>query len=90
MTDDANPAALLELQDELFRRKVLRARLMTPSERLDKGFQQSQDIFDWVHSGAMQQCGFTDPADGWDEVARRLARLRRYQDHNLYRPIAAA
>jgi hypothetical protein len=89
MTDDANPAALRELQDELFRQKVLRARRMTPSERLDEAFQLSQAMLEEMHSGAMQQCGFTDPTDGWDEVARRLARQRSLQDHNLYQPVAS-
>jgi hypothetical protein len=90
MNDDTSPAALRELQEDIYRRKVLRARGMTPTERLDEALELTQSIFDWMHSGAMQQCGFTDPADGWQEVKRRLARLRRYQEHNLYRPVAAA
>ncbi len=90
MKDDIDPTALRVLQDGLFRQKVLRARRMTPTERLDEALELTQSIFDWMHSGAMQQCGFTDPADGWREVERRLARLRRYQEHNLYRPVPAA
>ena len=87
MNDAANPAALRALQDDIFRRKVLRARAMTPTQRLDEALELTQATFDTMHSGAMAQCGFTDPADGWREVKRRLDRLRRFQEHNLYRPV---
>ena len=87
--DESNPAALRALQEDVFRRKVLRARGMTPTQRFDEALELSQSIFEWMHSGAMEQCGFTDPEDGWLEVKRRLSRLRRFQEYNLYRPAAA-
>lgn len=90
MDEDSDANALRALQEDVFRRKVLRARSMTPTQRLDEALELSQSIFEWMHSGAMEQCGFTDPADGWQEVKRRLDRLRRFQEHKLYRPVAAA
>ncbi len=88
MTDSSEMTALQSLQDDIFRRKVLRARLLTPTQRLDEALELTQSIFEWMHSGAMEQCSYTDPLDGWREVRRRLDRLRRFKEHNLYRPVA--
>jgi hypothetical protein len=90
MTDwQADPAKLRAVQEEIYRGKVLRARAMTPTQRLDEALELTQSIFQWMHSGAMNQCGLTEEAEGWREVRRRLSRLRRFHEHNLYRPVPA-
>jgi len=81
-----NPAALKSLQDAIYRDKVLRARSMTPSERLAEALELSNDIFHWMHGGAMAQGGFQHGEEGWEEVSRRLARLRRLHERGLYKP----
>jgi hypothetical protein len=88
MNEASEHAAVQALQDDIFRQKVLRARKMTPTQRFDEALELTESTFKWMHAGAMAQCGFTDPEDGWREVRRRLDRLRRYQEHNLYRPVA--
>ena len=67
----------------------MRARAMTPPERLAEVLELSNDIFAWMHAGAMAQCKLTEENDGWEEVARRLAILRRLHEHGIYQPVAA-
>ena len=86
MNTEDDPAALQALQDSIYRDKILRARAMTPAERLAETFELSNDIFTWMHAGAMAQCHLTDDEAGWEEVTRRLAKLRRLHEHGLYHP----
>lgn len=83
-----NPSAdLRELQSQIYRDKVIRARSMTPGERLDEALELSNDIFSWMLDGAKNQCGLVSDEDGWAEVERRLARLRRIHEAGLYQPV---
>jgi hypothetical protein len=79
-----NPAALKELQDAIYREKVLRARQMTVAERLDEVFDLSNRQMGMMLAGAMHRLGTKDQEAGWDEVSRWLARLDRVRDHGLY------
>lgn len=79
-----HPTALKDLQDAIYREKVLRARSMTPAERLDSIFELSAFQFGMMHAGAMSRLGTDDEEAGWDEVKRGLARLARARDHLLY------
>lgn len=79
-----NPAALKELQDAIYREKVLRARQMTVAERLDEVFDLSNRQMGMMLAGAMHRLGTKDQEEGWDEVSRWLARLDRVRDHGLY------
>lgn len=79
-----NPAALKELQDAIYREKVLRARQMTIAERLDEVFDLSNRQMGMMLAGAMHRLGTMDQEKGWDEVSRWLARLDRVRDHGLY------
>lgn len=79
-----NPAALKELQDAIYREKVLRARQMTVTERLDEVFDLSNRQMGMMLAGAMHRLGTKDQEEGWDEVSRWLARLDRVRDHGLY------
>jgi len=68
-----NPAALKELQNAIYRDKVLRAREMSVEERLDEVFELSNRQLGMMHAGAMHRLGTSDPAEGWEEVSRWLA-----------------
>jgi len=63
-----HPTALKDLQDSIYREKVLRARSMTPEERLGTVFELSEFQFGLMHAGAMHKLGTDDEARGWDEV----------------------
>ena len=77
------------LQGAIYRDKVLRARAMTPAERLDEALELSNDIYAWMLDGAKAQCGLPSDEEGWAEVQRRLQTLRRLHERKLYQPVAA-
>lgn len=79
-----HPTALKDLQDSIYREKVLRARAMTPEERFDAGFEITNEAFQRMLLGAMWQLKIDDIALGWREVERRLDRLRLVHDHGRY------
>ena len=79
-----DPAVLKALQDELYRAKVLRARAMTPEQRLAEVFELSNHQFGMMLAGAMHRLGTRDEAAGWAEVRRWMQRLDRVRDHGLY------
>ncbi len=89
MSDEFNSGALKTLQDAIYRDKVLRARAMTPAERLAESLELSNDIYGWMLDGAKAQCGLATDEDGWAEVERRLQRLRLIHEHQLYQPVPA-
>lgn len=89
MHHESDPSALKTLQDEIYRDKVLRARAMSPTERLDEAMELSNDIYTWMLDGAKSQCGLTSDEDGWDEVLRRLQTLRGLHEKSLYKSVAA-
>lgn len=80
---------LQTLQDAIYRDKVLRARAMTPAERLAEALELSNDIYGWMLDGAKAQRGLATDEEGWVEVQRRLQRLRRVHEHGLYQPLSA-
>ncbi len=79
-----DPAALKALQDDIYRRRVLRARGMTEEERLAEVFELSNHQFGMMLGGAMARLGTTDEAEGWAEVRRWMRRLDRVRDHGMY------
>lgn len=79
-----DPAALKALQDSIYRERILRARRMTPQERLADAFELTNGVFERMHEGAMKQLKLTDPLDGWREVSRRLNRLQQMNDRGRF------
>lgn len=79
-----HPTALKDLQDSIYREKVLRARAMTPEERLASVFEMSDFQMGMMHAGAMHKIGTSDPALGWQEVRRWMDRLDRARDFKFY------
>jgi hypothetical protein len=88
MSDPRNhPTALKELrdlQDAIYRDKVLQARKLTPEQRFDGGLEHTNFVMRFMLDGAMQQTGITDVREGWVEVLRRMERLCRARDHRFY------
>jgi hypothetical protein len=89
MEAETLPDPLNALQAEIYRDKVLRARAMTPEERLAEALELSNDIYAWMLDGAKAQCDLSSDEDGWVEVQRRLQTLRKLHEHKLYKPVAA-
>jgi len=89
MNTDSMPDALKSLQDAIYREKVLRARAMSPAERLDEALELSNDIYTWMLDGAKSQRALSSDEDGWAEVRRRLQTLRRLHEKSLYKPVAS-
>ena len=78
------PGALEELQDSIYRERVLRARKMTPAERLDAVFELSEFQINMLHSGEMHRYSLTDPAEGWHRVAEALDRVGKARDAGFF------
>ena len=79
-----HPTALKDLQDSIYREKVLRARSMTQQERWGAGFDLTNEVAERLLGGAMWRIGTENPELGWTEVKRQMTRLRKAQDHGLY------
>ena len=79
-----DPAALKPLQDDIYRRRIRRARQMTMEERLADAMELTNNVFVRMHEGAMWQLGTTDADAGWREVRRRLDRLGRLHDQGRF------
>ena len=65
------------MQDAIYREKVLRARAMTPSEKIMEVFEQSELQMQMMLAGALRKLGTTDEDKGWEEVDRWMERLDR-------------
>ena len=70
-------ADLARLQQELLRTRIDRARRMTEEQRLAEAFALTDSALVLMHEGVMAEMAAADPALGWQEVRRRLERLRR-------------
>lgn len=79
-----DPAALKALQDAIYRDRVLRARRMTPQERLAEVFELSNHQFGMMLGGAMHRLRTRDEESGWKEVRRWMDRLDKTRDHKFY------
>jgi len=79
-----NPAALKALQDDIYREKILRARAMTPEQRLVEAFELSNHQFGMMLAGAMHRLETHDEDEGWREVARWMRRLDQVREHGFY------
>jgi hypothetical protein len=83
----SDPTLPTPSQDELYRQKVMRARAMTESERLDETFRLTQEMFNQMHKECMKELELTDPGAGWDEVGRRI-REQRAKDEGFFLPVS--
>jgi len=84
MTAEQKQQDLKKLQDAIYMEKVLRARAMTPEQRLAEAFELSDEIMDQMLAGAMWQLETDDVEEGWLEVRRRLDRLDAVHERGRY------
>ncbi|MEM9081126.1 MAG: hypothetical protein AAGC74_10590 [Verrucomicrobiota bacterium] len=78
------PGALEELQDSIYRERVLRARQMTLSEKADAIFELSELQLNMLHAGEMHRHQLKSQAEGWEKVSAALERLDKAREHTLY------
>lgn len=79
-----HPTALKDLQDSIYKEKVLRARAMTREERFLAGFELTNEVSGRILEGMIQRRGCSDEEQAWSEVKRRMKRLRLASDHGFY------
>ncbi len=79
-----HPTALKDLQDSIYREKILRAKSMTREERFAAGCQLTNEVTERVFQGVMARNVNLDTKAAWTEAKRRAERLRQAQDHGLY------
>jgi hypothetical protein len=84
MTSHPDAAQLKELQDAIYREKVLRARKMTESERLAAALEQIDFAFIAMRDGVRMQFPHADEAEVERVLAARLEKLRRMDDRGLF------
>jgi len=86
MNPEDSPAALQALQDAIYRERILRARSMTPGERLHDVFELSNYSFSLMLDGAMRRTQSRDPETAWAMVENQLSRLGTVHDQGFYSP----
>lgn len=78
------PGALEELQDSIYRERVLRAREMSPGERADAVFNLSELQLNMLLAGEMNRHQLSDEAAGWQKVSEALARRDAASEKSFY------
>ncbi|MGJ8633270.1 MAG: hypothetical protein ACSHX7_05060 [Luteolibacter sp.] len=79
-----HPTALKDLQDSIYREKILRARSMTREERFLTGIQLTNEVSDRMLTGAMARLGTNNESLAKADLRCRLERIRKSQDHGFY------
>jgi hypothetical protein len=79
-----HPAALKDLQNSIYREKILRARSMTTAQRLNDVFELSDSCIGYALSGALNRLGTKDQLAGWAEVRKAFRRVAHARDHHFY------
>ena len=79
-----HPTALKDLQDSIYREKILRARAMTREERFIVGVELTNEVSKRILHGAMARLGTDDESVAWADVHLRSGRLRKARDHGYY------
>jgi hypothetical protein len=79
-----HPTALKDLQDSIYREKILRARAMTTEERFIAGVELTNSVTLLNLAGAMARIGTTDEQLGWTEAKRLRSRLNKTHDFGMY------
>jgi len=79
-----HPTALDDLQDSIYREKILRARAMTREERFLTGCRLTNEVSNRIFQGALARLESPDPETAWKEARRRAERLRKANDHGFY------
>jgi hypothetical protein len=75
-----------QLAAAIYRDKVLRAREMTPEERLIEGFRLFHEAMTFTAAGVANELGTTDEAAVMAEVRRRFDLVRKIEERGRYQP----
>ena len=75
------------LIDQLYREEILRARLLTPAERLAKAFELAPLAESMMYAGIRRQHPEADAAELLQLARARIARGRRVREWKMYRPV---
>lgn len=81
-----HPTALKDLQDAIYRDRVLWSRSLTPGERIADVFEMADVSIHMAHAGAMSQLGTSDPDEAWQLVKKWNERLRLAHEYRFYVP----
>ncbi len=73
------------LADAIYVEKVRRARTMTPGERMEAGIELFEASLGIMRDGIRMQHPEADDLAVEEILKQRLARLRKIQEHGLYR-----
>ena len=77
------------LMDDIFREKVLRARRMTPAERIEDVFKLYDMGVELMRSGIRAQHPDWSGDQIEAEISRRFACIRQLEEHGIYQPVPA-
>lgn len=77
-----------QLAAAIYRDKVLRARAMTPDERLMEGFRLFDESMTFTKAGVAEELGTTDEAAIMTEVRRRFDIVHKMEDQGFYLPLS--
>lgn len=80
------PDQLKELQDAIYREKIMRARAMTESERFVATLELIDTSFEWMLAGVKMQFPEASEEDAQRILGERLDRMRQREDAGLYVP----
>lgn len=78
-------AEIKELADSIYRRKVMRARELSVSERLETGIELFEGAVGMMKDGIRAQFPDLNEEEVTEMVKRRLDRMRQVQEHGIYR-----
>ncbi|WP_395745681.1 hypothetical protein [Prosthecobacter sp.] len=76
-----------ELADDIYRRRVLRARAMTPGERLAEALELTDQMLEMVKAGMQAMHPEADEAEINRLLEQQRERLRRVSDHGIFQPV---
>ncbi len=76
-----------ELVDSIYREKVLRARGMSPGQRLDAGIELFEMSLNWMRTGIKHQFPDASEEEVEKHIQKRLKIGRRLDEHGIYKPV---
>ena len=79
-----------QIQDQIFRERVLRARGMTEAERLNETLEMIETAYVAMSGFVSMNHPYADEASQRGLLHQHIARLRRIEDRNLFTPAPAA
>jgi len=77
-----------ELADDIFRRRVLRARTTPPGQKLMDGFKLYERACGLMRDGIRHQFPNADADEVEAILRKRLKRLRQIEEHGIYHDLS--